>query len=547
MQLTIKLKNMSKLFQKISRTIYKRFTFFWMLITLILLLLALYINWQVSLEKSYKDISDTAKQLSSEMDRLVNDLFQEIYTLPIYKKNISQCKKGLYPHMEHITLNFSKIAGIIVSDKNKLLCSTIENTQGLILSSNYTRTILGPFNLPLFDQPVYLLQQKTGDYYVSILVLASILKNTITPSEKSPSIIALYDYRQKKNILKIERGDDRPVWLIDYDLDPIPLSNPWAMYAFSKLYSVDSISVIVFVNEETMLQKLGYREIIVSLMILIISGLLYFVMYNLLSKRYSLVGSMKLAIKNKEFYPAYQPLFDREKNRYSGVEVLLRWQSNEGNEDKVIMPDFFIAEAETNGLIVPITLQIIEQTFIETRSILKDYPNFHLGFNISALHFTDTLFFEQFALLVTQYSISPTQIILEITERDLLDKNDKIFFNKMRELRQSGFSLAVDDYGTGHASISYLHHFPFNYLKIDKLFVQAIGTKAITESLNDAIINMAKRLNLIIIAEGVETEEQVNYLALHEVRYLQGWYFSKALSIEKLINLLKGERNESSY
>lgn len=534
---------MSKLFQKISRTIYKRFTFFWILITLILLLLTFYINWQLSLEKSYKDISDTAKQLSAQMDRLIDDFFQEVYSLPIYGKNSSQCKEKLYPYLEHITLNFPNISGVIVSDKDKLLCSTIENTQGLTLSSDTTRAILGPFNLPLFDQPVYLLQKKIGNYYVSILVVAKVFKNIITPSDKEPSIVALYDYRQKKNIFKIDRQSDRPLWLIDYDLESIPLSNQWAMYAFSKLYSVDGVSVIVFVNEETMLHNLGYREIIVSLVILVISSLLYFVIENLLSKRYSLVGSMKLAIKNKEFYPAYQPLFDREINNYSGVEVLLRWQSNEhneANEEKVIMPDFFIAEAETNGLIVPITLQIIERTFIETRTILKDYPNFHLGFNISALHFTDALFFEQFTSLVKQHNIAPTQIILEVTERDLLDKNNKIFFNKMRELRQSGFSLAVDDYGTGHASISYLHHFPFNYLKIDKLFVQAIGTKAITESLNDVIIDMAKRLNLIIIAEGVETEEQVNYLALHEVRYLQGWYFSKALPIEKLIALLKG-------
>ncbi|CEG56837.1 EAL domain-containing protein [Legionella fallonii] len=541
---------MDKLFQKISRIIYKRFTFFWMLVTFLLLLLALYINWQVSLEKSYKDISDTAKQLGNDMDRLIEDLFQEVYTLPVYEKNISQCNEGLYPHLEHITLNFPRIAGILVSDKNKLLCSTIEDTQGLTLSHNKARTILGPFTLPIFDQPVYLLQQKIGNYYVGVLVLASIFKNTITPTEKTPSIIALYDYRQKNNIFKIEREDGKSIWFIDYDRDAIPLSNPWAMFAFNKLYSVDGVSLVVFVNEETMFNNLGYREIVVSLIIFIISGFLYFIMHALLSKRYSLVGSMKLAIKNKEFYPAYQPLFDREANQYSGVEVLLRWQSNEnndGNEDKVIMPDFFIVEAETNGLIVPITLQIIEQSFIETRTILKKNPSFHLGFNISACHFIDTMFFEQFAVLMKQYAISPTQIILEITERDLLDKNNKIFFNKMRQLRQSGFSLAVDDYGTGHASISYLHHFPFNYLKIDKLFVQAIGTKAITESLNDVIINMAKRLNLIIIAEGVETEEQVNYLAMKEVRYLQGWYFSKALSIEKLIDLLKGSRNESSY
>ena len=115
----------------------------------------------------------------------------------------------------------------------------------------------------------------------------------------------------------------------------------------------------------------------------------------------------------------------------------------------------------------------------------------------------------------------------------------------MQELRQAGFSLAVDDYGTGHASISYLHNFPFNYLKIDKLFIQAIGTKAITESLNDVIISMAKRLDLVIIAEGVETEEQVNYLSENGVRFLQGWYFSKALPIEILTSLLQGEENES--
>lgn len=115
----------------------------------------------------------------------------------------------------------------------------------------------------------------------------------------------------------------------------------------------------------------------------------------------------------------------------------------------------------------------------------------------------------------------------------------------MLELRNTGYSLAVDDFGTGHASISYLQHFPFNYLKIDKLFIQAIGTKAITESLNATIIHMAKDLKLHIIAEGVETAEQVEYLKKNEVYILQGWYFSKALSIEQLVDLLQGEHDEA--
>lgn len=92
------------------------------------------------------------------------------------------------------------------------------------------------------------------------------------------------------------------------------------------------------------------------------------------------------------------------------------------------------------------------------------------------------------------YSISPGQILLEITERYLLDMNNKIYINRMHELRKTGYSLAIDDYGTGHSSISYLQYYPFNYLKIDKLFVHAIGTKAIAETLNDAIIHLAKKL-----------------------------------------------------
>jgi sensor c-di-GMP phosphodiesterase-like protein len=251
-------------------------------------------------------------------------------------------------------------------------------------------------------------------------------------------------------------------------------------------------------------------------------------------------GAIKKAIKSRRFYPVYQPLYDTKSHTYSGAEVLLRWQGN----NEIIMPELFIKEAEGTGLIVPITIQIIETAFQETKAILDSTPTFHLSFNICALHFTELNFFTQFYKLVDQYSISPHQILFEITERDLLDEHNKQYINKMHELREAGYSLAVDDYGTGYSSISYLQYFPFNYLKIDKLFIHAIGTKAITETLNDVIINLAKKINVTIIAEGVETKEQVNYLVLHEVQFLQGWYFSKELSIEQLIDLLKEKKNE---
>lgn len=281
-------------------------------------------------------------------------------------------------------------------------------------------------------------------------------------------------------------------------------------------------------------------RIIFGLLLLIFS-LLYWLIRKSIAHRTSLLRMMKLAVKSKEFYPSYQPIFDNISQRFTGAEILVRWQSN---QDQVIMPDLFIHEAENSGLIIPITLQIIETAFREFQDILQDHSYFHLAINISALHFTDPHFFKKFFLLKEYHNISASQIVFEVTERDLLDTNNPIFSNTMQKLRQAGFSLAIDDYGTGHASISYLQHFPFNYLKIDKIFIQAIGTKAITESLNDAIINMAKSLNLKIIAEGVETEEQRNYLSKNGVQFFQGWYFSKAIPIEELTRLLKEGRNE---
>ncbi|HAU0459385.1 TPA: EAL domain-containing protein, partial [Legionella pneumophila] len=311
------------------------------------------------------------------------------------------------------------------------------------------------------------------------------------------------------------------------------------LVAIEKLQSINGVSVVVSENNKTIRHNFWYSQTITILIVLICSFILYALIKNMMTKRYSLQGAIKLAIKNEEFYPVYQPLFDCDEERFTGVEVLLRWE----NEDsQIIMPDFFIAEAEATGLIVPITLQIIEIAFKEFRSLLEERSYFHLAFNISALHFTDSIFFNQFHKLIEKYNISPHQIIFEITERELLDKNDTTFINKMQELRQAGFSLAVDDYGTGHASISYLQHFPFNYLKIDKLFVQAIGSNDIIESLNDAIIQMAKGLNLVTIAEGVETKDQANYLANNGVRLQQGWYYSKGLSIAELTALLKGEK-----
>lgn len=534
---------MRNLVREIAKIIYNKFNFFWVILTILLLILSLTINWYLSINRSYENLNDIAVTISNNVDGFIDDLFQDVYTLPVYNDEMTDCKTGLYPFMEHISLNNPMISGLVISNKgHKLVCSTLPDNQTLISGNMHAKTMSGPFKLPLFDQPVFLIQQKIGNYYIGIIVVSSVLQSELRTSLSAADSVALHNQYDKKNIIRIEHSAKKPGWILSGDADFMsPMHAPF-LFAMDPLQSIDGVEVVVFENHTTQIRTLWYSQIVLSILLLVGSYFLYYLIKNLLTERYSLHNAMKLALKKNEFHPLYQPLFDTHSKRFTGVEVLLRWQDN---QDEIIMPDFFIEEAETTGVIVPITLQIIEKSFSDFKAILKENAQFHLGFNLSALHFKNPDFFDNYYRMAEKYKIDPKQIIFEITERDLLDKHDAIFLSKMQELRAKGYSLAVDDYGTGHASISYLQNFPFNFLKIDKQFVQAIGTKAITESLNDAIITMAKQLDLIIIAEGVETREQSQYLSENGVRFLQGWYYSKALAIEDIIDLLKRKIHDS--
>jgi sensor c-di-GMP phosphodiesterase-like protein len=219
----------------------------------------------------------------------------------------------------------------------------------------------------------------------------------------------------------------------------------------------------------------------------------------------------------------------------------MRWRTD---NNEIIMPDSFIEEAEQYNIIVPITLQMAKQALKECKPILEKEPSFHLGFNVSTKHFQSDSFFEELDKLRVSLNIKPEQILIEMTERDLISQSDTDISDKMKRLRDKGYALAIDDFGTGHASISYLRHFPFNYLKIDKLFIRSIGTGAVTEALNHSIILLAKNLNYNIIAEGVESEVQLNYLKDNGVHYIQGWIFAKAMPIKELMDFFTRSEDE---
>jgi sensor c-di-GMP phosphodiesterase-like protein len=532
--------NLTRLFLLLSRHL----AIIWSFLTLVGLIIIFFLTLNFCNERLMSDTLRTTREVTRNFDGFIEDLFQEVFTLPLYGQTIQHCTKKLNDELERIRANNPKISGLVITNtKNQLICSTIPVDNLMSFSAERSRTILGPVTISLFDQPVYLVRQRIGPYVIQVLVLSSVLKEQIETPNRLASKIILNDNLNQHRIISLEHSqDDHQNWIVSTS-KLAQDTDPRVRFVEDQLQSIEGITLQVVPNKKKLLTELGWSELFALIGTLFLSLVLFKLIKYHLKTHCSLCNELKRALKHHQFYPEYQLIYDCRQNTFSGAEVLLRWRHDDST---VKMPDAFIHEAERTGLIVPITLQLIDIAFNEFSSLLKENAPFYLSFNLSITHFKDSLFFTTFHRLQKKYGIPTHQILLEITERDLLDINNKLFLNKMIQLRELGYSLAIDDFGTGYASISYLQNFPFNYLKIDKIFVHSIGAKEINGSLNEAIIQFAKGLNLIIIAEGVETQEQVDFLKNNEVRYLQGWYYSKAVPITLVKSLIQGMNHEQT-
>lgn len=496
----------------------------WTFLTTLFLLVALYYQWQHYQLQKQNQLQLIAHQAGTKVDNFIENLLHSAYSLPMYGREFKNCQHDLLPLLQKMTFNNPLISGIVISDEqNKIICSTLGEKYPLPAPSPQSPFLFGPMSLGDESKAVFLLQQQLGQYYLGIYIIKNVIENLLRTVSSEISFIGLYNTTQDKIILQI--GHD-------------PLSDSTNLnfknFAKAQLQNLDNITIIIAADPAKFSKNFIYFQLAIIVAILIIFFLSYLKLRGILNRRFSLKNALSNAIKLNSFQPAYQPVMDSSQNKYCGAEVLLRWRT----DSNPIMPDVFIEEAEQSGLIVPITLQLVETAFEECQHLLKNHPTFYLAFNVSASHFNDRQFFSKFYNLCHKYKIPANQVMIELTERELLDQNDPQLIAKMHELRSKGHSLAIDDFGTGHASIKYLQHFPFNYLKIDKIFIHAIGTGAITETLSKAIIQMANQLELKIVAEGVETAEQVNFLQQQRVNFIQGWYFEKAVSHKELIKII---------
>jgi len=224
-----------------------------------------------------------------------------------------------------------------------------------------------------------------------------------------------------------------------------------------------------------------------------------------------------------------QPQVDLDTNKITSAEALMRWI----NHGQHIPPDTFVSIGEETGLIDPMTQWVINTSFRQAAEYHRHNIKLQIAINLSV----NNLYDKEFPVFLDQalrtWRVPPEQIVLEITEGSVME-NTHDFKNILFELKDLGVKLSLDDFGTGYSSLSYLRNYPFDVLKIDRAFVQDASQHASGISLLRAIISMADSLELEVIAEGVETLEQLSFLQEHHCDAVQGFLLGRPLPAEQL-------------
>jgi sensor c-di-GMP phosphodiesterase-like protein len=290
------------------------------------------------------------------------------------------------------------------------------------------------------------------------------------------------------------------------------------------------LKAVVIEARANVLARLHHEQFLMLPFGIVMGAFIVAIVVWLSRRRLSPRGELAIAVQRREFIVHYQPIIELKTGLCIGAEALVRWQRPGGT---LVRPDLFIPLAEESGLILPITDQVVEAMIADLGALLVRERRLHIAVNLSADDIKTGRILDFIRFAAADTGIRPQQIWLEATERGFMDV--AAARETLDQARECGHAVAIDDFGTGYSSLSYLQDLPLDALKIDKSFIDTIGTDSATSSVTPHIIDMAQTLKLKIIAEGIETRAQADYLLARGVDYGQGWLFSKALPAREFI------------
>jgi EAL domain-containing protein (putative c-di-GMP-specific phosphodiesterase class I) len=245
---------------------------------------------------------------------------------------------------------------------------------------------------------------------------------------------------------------------------------------------------------------------------------------------------LRYAVFNNQLFLNYQPQVDVRSGNITGIEALVRWNHPAKG---IVPPVNFIPFAEETGLIIPLGLWVLNEACRQARSWQDmGLPPLTVAINVSAKQFTDPDFARHVAEAIERHRLDARWLELELTESVLMQDSCRALAI-METLRSLGVRLSIDDFGTGYSSLAALKTFPFDRLKMDRSLVEALPADKTAVAIASAVISLAQTLKLSVVAEGVETDAQLEFLRFAKCEEAQGYRFSKPVSPEEIVPMLR--------
>lgn len=258
--------------------------------------------------------------------------------------------------------------------------------------------------------------------------------------------------------------------------------------------------------------------------------------YNEILEKTKLEADLRRAVENNEFLLYYQPQMSLDTGKITGVEALIRWNHSQRG---IVSPAEFIPLAERTGLIVPLGKWVLETACRQNRIWQSlGYKKINMSVNVSSLQIQQSDFIDIVKNILYTVDMDPSFLDIEITESTLMKSIDSVV-KKLEHLRTMGIKISLDDFGTGYSSLNYLKKLPINTLKIDKVFVDDIKEGSTQDAITGEIIQLAHKMKIDVVAEGVEAEEQIKFLKMQNCDKIQGYVLSKPLPSEEIEEYFK--------
>jgi len=497
---------------------------------------AMYLAYKTTVGKSEENLRSIAQDIAANTSKLLADIDQGLIALADIGYRCNADDVRAMNTMAYDIPGISDI-GLIRADR-KLVCASWGAVKPPVaadlprLQSGFH--LIGPLEIKLLDRfgLVALRQREDGSAIVA-LIHPSVLIGHLGADLGEHGFAVLvrregtHMYAWEGNVPEMEmiasesEGGDGSTQLRALFKDGVERT----LFAV-ELEGFPGTFSVVAAADEWLLHDWVRMAVLLGIVGVLTSSMLLFLIATVLQRRLSLQGELERSLQKNEFEINYQPVIALKTGRCVGAEALICWRQPGG---KRVRPDLFIPLAEDTGLIEPMTEWLMKNIRDEIGKLLQSDRSLHIAINLSPAHFESDRILRSSSGIFGNSEIQPEQIIYEITERGLIDDTDSKARDIMQRLQGRRSRIALDDFGTGYSSLSYVESFPLDYLKIDKRFVDSIGTDALDTGLLDTVIDMAGRLDLRTIAEGVETRQQLDYLAGRQVDYAQGWYFSRAL------------------